>query len=253
MKENIRKIIIVALAAIFVFSLYKIIDIKLAQSREQEAFEELKEEIKPEPAEKEVSENIEKEPEKIEYTEYKSLYDENPDFAAWIKNPAINVDYPVMWTPKKADYYIRRDFNKEDALAGTPFIGKNGDVDSDLFIIYAHNMSNSTMFSNLDYYKDEEFYRENPRFSLTTITEEREYEIFSALKTKVPIEDGPAFYNYSGKLTEEEYNEIKNWLIENSIYDTGVNPLFGEQILILSTCAYHTDDGRFLVAARRVK
>lgn len=85
MKENIRKIIIVALAAIFIFSLYKIIDIKLAQSKEQEAFEELKKETKPEPEEKEISENIEKEPEKIEYTEYKSLYDENPDFAAWIK------------------------------------------------------------------------------------------------------------------------------------------------------------------------
>ena len=36
-----------------------------------------------------------------------------------------------------------------------------------------------------------------------------------------------------------------------SHYDTGIIPEYGDQILMLSTCSYHTENGRLVVAARR--
>lgn len=54
-----------------------------------------------------------------------------------------------------------------------------------------------------------------------------------------------------GSLDEEQYAEIVGWLTEQSLYDLGDAPENGEQIIILSTCSYHTDEGRFLVAAYR--
>ena len=38
-----------------------------------------------------------------------------------------------------------------------------------------------------------------------------------------------------------------------SVYDTGITPQFGDDIIALSTCNYHTEDGRFVVVARMNK
>ena len=38
----------------------------------------------------------------------------------------------------------------------------------------------------------------------------------------------------------------------HSDYDTEIVPEYEDQILMLSTCSYHTKNGRFVVAARRV-
>jgi sortase B len=43
-----------------------------------------------------------------------------------------------------------------------------------------------------------------------------------------------------------------NWLRGHSDYDTEIVPEYEDQILMLSTCSYHTKNGRFVVAARRV-
>ena len=36
-----------------------------------------------------------------------------------------------------------------------------------------------------------------------------------------------------------------------ALYDTGVTAEYGDQLLTLSTCNYHTGDGRFVVVARK--
>lgn len=58
------------------------------------------------------------------------------------------------------------------------------------------------------------------------------------------------YYYQSGYLSERKFSELTSWLITNSLYDTGIVPIYGDQIVILSTCSYHTDNGRFIVAAR---
>lgn len=35
-----------------------------------------------------------------------------------------------------------------------------------------------------------------------------------------------------------------------SLYDLGVTAEYGDRLLTLSTCNYHTEDGRFVVVAR---
>ena len=55
-----------------------------------------------------------------------------------------------MLTPNEPDYYLYRSFDKTESSSGTPFIGEGGDINSDVFIIYGHNMKNDTMFGTLD-------------------------------------------------------------------------------------------------------
>ena len=64
-------------------------------------------------------------------------------------------------------------------------------------------------------------------------------------------ESGFCYYGYVGDLTEEQFEEYVSQTCAASAYDTGIVPGYGEQILMLSTCSYHTENGRLVVAARR--
>ena len=187
--------------------------------------------------------------------QYEKIYEMNSDFIGWLSVPNTSIDYPVMFTPNAPEYYIRRAFDKTRSQSGTPFIGQNGDTDGDFFIIYGHNMKNDTMFGMLDKYTDKKFWEENKTIYFNTLYEYRQYEVFAAVKTTVLHTDeaGVRYYNYAGKLSEAEYKELTDWLMENSVYDTDICPVYGEQILVLSTCSYHTDNGRFIVAARQIR
>ena len=185
---------------------------------------------------------------------YETLKAQNTDFAAWLTVPGTDIDYPVMYTPDDPEYYLHRAFDQSDSVSGTPFIGEGGSPESDLFIIYGHNMKNGTMFGTLSRYEDPDFYREHSTLTLASAEGEDVYEIFAAVETRVLYagEAGYRYYSHAGALTEADFVELTGWLTKNALYSTGVVPSLGEQIVILSTCSYQTENGRFLVAARKI-
>lgn len=258
-KSKLLKVLIIIFALGLIVSLSKFISIRYKGIKEEEAFEDLRQTVattkveassKPREDEVEVEIEAKKDTEAL-FTKYKVLKETNPDFCGWLKISDTAIDYPVMITQDQPRFYMRRGFDKEYSLSGTPFVGVNGDVDSDMFIIYAHNMSNGTMFSQLDSYKDQEFFEDHKRFSFTTINEERTYEVFASLKVKVPVENDLAYYEYSGDLADDDYEDLVNYLTANSLI-SAEGPSNREEILILSTCSYHTKDGRFIIAAKRI-
>lgn len=256
-KSKSLKVLIIIFALGLIISLSKFISIRYKGMKEEEAFENLRQTVetsKEEPRPVEVE--IEKEPEEEagpDFTKYKVLQETNPDFVAWLTIDGTVIDYPVMYTPEEPRYYMRRGFDKEYSLSGSPFIGQNGTIDTDMFIIYAHNMSNGTMFSKLDSYKDPDFYKDHKLITFTSVDEERTYEVFASLRVKVPVEDDLAYYEYSGDLSDEDYQDLVAYLERKSLIKTDSAPKEREQILILSTCSYHTRDGRFIIAAKRIK
>ena len=186
-------------------------------------------------------------------TEYAPLREQNPDFSGWLNLPGTKIDYPVMAPPDDPEFYLHHAFDRTESRSGTLFVGENASIDSDCFIVYGHNMKNDTMFGTLDLYQAPSFRAEHPEFTLTTITEQRTYEVFAAVYCRILYENeqGYRYYRQAGDLSEEEYSALVDYLKSQSIYDTEITPEYGEQIILLSTCSYHTDNGRFLVAARR--
>ncbi len=177
-------------------------------------------------------------------TPYQILYEQNPDFVGWLTVPGTRIDYPVMHTPENIEYYIYRAFDGSDSPSGTPFVGDHGSLEEDRCVIYGHNMADGTMFHDLLEYLEPDFWRENPTFTITTTTEVRTYEIFAAVQTRLlyPEETGLRYY----RLEEG----IESWLTQKSLYNTGITAQPGDSIVILSTCAYHTENGRFLIAGK---
>lgn len=210
--------------------------------------------------EQSVSNNLENtsEPSEIRtdiLSQYAELHEKNKDFIGWLSIRNTKINYPVMYTPEEPEYYLRRAFDGTSSQSGVPFVGANCTVDSDCFIIYGHNMKNDTMFGTLDKYKNPSFWSENSLFEFDTLDEKRSYKVFAVAKCRILNleEKGFRYYKSVGDLTKEEFTEQISWLKENALYDADITPVYGDQIIILSTCSNQTSTGRFIVAALLVE
>lgn len=122
------------------------------------------------------------------------------------------------------------------------------------FLIYGHRNKSGAMFENLLNYEKEAFYHEHKIINFTTLDEDTEYEIISAFRSKVYYKSDRnvfRYYYFVNASNENEYNNFVKNAKSASLYDTGVTANYGEQLLTLSTCAYHTEDGRFAVVAKK--
>lgn len=184
----------------------------------------------------------------------KLLAGQNPDFAGWLSIGETDLSYPVMYTPDDPEYYLHRGFDKAYAASGCLFIGEGSSPDSSHVVIYGHNMKNGTMFGALMAYAKKSYWQEHPIISFHTLAEDGEYEVIGTFYSRVYTDADEGvfrYYRYADLTNEQKFNQYIRQVKAASLYDTGVMAVYGDQILTLSTCSYHTDDGRFVVVARR--
>ncbi|WP_173471821.1 class B sortase [Eubacterium ruminantium] len=193
---------------------------------------------------------------KVQY-KYKNIFDKNNDFIGWLKIPGTNIDYPVMYTPDDEEYYLRRDFNKDYSIAGTLFVSAHSTVEnpSDNIIIYGHHMKTKTMFRELVDYEDEDFYKSHKYINFNTIFSDNKYEVIAAFKTNIKAKDDTSFkyYKFFNAASKEEFDEYVSNVKSLTPYNIPVTAEYGDKLITLSTCSYHTDDGRFVVVAKRIE
>ena len=245
-KQNkLKPFILGALAVVFIavlaFSLYNALIIYIPQKQEQAGFEELRQIAKQE----DNNDNDER---------FAELMAQNADFRGWLSIKDTDIDYPVVKPAEnEPEYYLHRDFNKNYSFSGTPFIGVGADENSDCFIIYAHNMKTDTMFGTLDGYADAEWAEKHAEIVFETPKERRVYRVFAAFQTKVGVADEFKYYEKVGSLSDGEYSEFLSEIKKNAKTEIGEFPTGKEQLLMLSTCSYHTGSGRFVTAAYRIE
>ena len=193
---------------------------------------------------------------KIPHYTLEELFSMNSDMVGWLTIPDTVVDYPVMHTPDDIEYYLHTDFDGYYSFSGCLFVGNNCDIDSDMFVIYGHNMNNGSMFGSIDYYTSYDYWTSHPDVILKTKDETRLYHIFAAFATKVYDEDDDSgafkYYYAVGDKTKEQYDQDVKDIIALSYFDSGIIPEYPAQIAYLSTCAYHDENGRFVLAAYRI-
>lgn len=190
---------------------------------------------------------------------YLPLLQKNSDLAAWLVIPGTQVDYPVLYTPEEPEYYLRKAFDGSYALSGSLFLGANCVPDGTNIIIYGHNMQDDTMFGGLDAYADEEYARAHQEITYDLIQPDGNYErltfaVMAAFYSRIgSVDEEDVFrYYYSTDLSDpDEFQYYIQEVMSASLYDLGVTAEYGDRLLTLSTCSYHTEDGRFVVVARQ--
>lgn len=192
-------------------------------------------------------------PEPVE-NPYQDSFLANEDMAAWLVVPDTRIDYPVMWTPRDENYYLRRSFDGGSDQNGCLILDTDSCVDpmTTNLIIHGHNMKSGAMFGELDKYKEESYFQEHREMQLHTEKGIHTYEVIAAFPSQVYLKTEQVFkfYQFFQADTQEEFDDFYDNIKALSLYDTGVTAEFGDHFLTLSTCSYHVDHGRFVVVAR---
>ena len=184
--------------------------------------------------------------------DFKDLLAKNNETVAWIKVNNTNVNYSVV---KHTDneYYLKHDFNKNSNYIGWVY----GDYRDDFqyfgtnTIIYAHNMTNKTMFGSLTWCLKDSWYtnEENHYIKLSTPYSNTVWRIFSIYTIKPEV-----YYLKTYFKDEVEHQEFLDTLKKRSIYDFKLDEdlTTDDKILTLSTC---TDEGtkRIVIHAKMIK
>ena len=189
--------------------------------------------------------------------EVKELQKENEDVKAWIKINDTNINYPVVQANDN-DYYLYRNYKKENSNYGSIFIDSNSNIENpnSNIIMYGHNMKDGSMFKDLLKYADEEYYNNHKYIEFVTNTSSSTYEIIAVFKSRIFYKNEKNVFRYyqcTNLNNEQDYNYYVNNCKELSLYDTGVNAEYGEQIITLITCEYSSENGRMVVVAKKAK
>lgn len=187
--------------------------------------------------------------------QYQTVYNSNKKLIGWLKIDDTNIDYPVMQCDDN-EFYLSHNFDSVEDKAGALFLDCNCNVikGNDNYIIYGHHLSSGKMFASLGDYESQSFYEKHKYIRFDTIYEEHLYQVMFAFRTKVYNEDDVVFkyYQFIDANSEEEFNSYMLEMSNNAFYETGVWAFYGDELLTLSTCDYHQENGRFVVVAKRI-
>ncbi len=222
--------------------------------------------------------------------EYATLYATNDDFIGWLNIPGTNVDYPIMqsdpseeFVPCKSydygwcdqctsilnnngegahEFYLHHSFDNYYSFAGTIFADYEGEFGPTTMpnntILYGHNMRYEHQFTALNNYRtDIGFLRLSPVINFDTLYQKNQYKIFSVFLTNTREDQGEVF-DYYNQVSFSSSAEFYNYVLEcmdRSMYETGVDIEYGDELLTLSTCdaSVGLEDMRLVVVARKVR
>ena len=256
MKNVITIILIVVCVAVLCFSGYQLLKYYGANRAAEKDFEEL---LPPEMVSADVADAEDEETgQKIGYEEllpyYEDLREQNSDMVGWLRIPGTDITYPVMQTKQNEEYYLSRDFKKEYSANGSLFASAASDVDvpSDAVIVYGHRMKSGSMFGKLGDYLDADFMSEHKSVVFDTFSERNKYNVYCVFSEEVGTENDFEYYNYHTFADETSFNgfmaQVKG-LMQMSNPEN--EPIYGDKILLLSTCEYTHENGRLVVVAVR--
>lgn len=213
----------------------------------------------------------EDESEPITYTmlsDYSALYAINNYLIGWLYVEGTVIDYPVVQTPEDEEMYLYLDFYGEHNTNGTLIMDTDsvvgvGTVEYDYqdgaspstnLIIHGHTMKSGKMFGNLSLYEDEEYGTEHSVICFDSLYEKREYELIAVFYSQVyyPEDEVFKYYKFFQADTQDEFDYWYENIKALSMYDTGDAAEFGDEFITLSCCAYHVEDGRFVVVGKRI-
>lgn len=188
--------------------------------------------------------------------EYKNLYIKNNSIVGWLTIDGTNIDYPVMQTIDN-EYYLTHDFEGNNDRNGALFLdaGCNVAFRSTNLIVYGHHMKSGKMFGNLKKYESEDYCKKHNLIFFDTIYEKGTYEVMYVFKDNIKDEGDVSFkyYQFINAVSVEEYNSNLKYMSEISLYDTGVEAEYGDDLLTLSTCNGSGATDRFVVVAKRIE
>lgn len=176
--------------------------------------------------------------------DFESLWAVNEDVVGWITVPGTRIDYPILHAEDN-EAYLHHNLEGEETVAGSIFLDCDDAADfSSLHnVIYGHHMKDGSMFKDVVYFKEQEYFDQHREVIIYTPEREIHLKTLAALYVKAePIRRKTSFKSREGF---EAY-------VEQMIQGAGAyaSPE-GEigRLYSLITCSYEFSDARTILYA----
>ncbi len=180
-----------------------------------------------------------------------------------LEMPSLEINYPVVQGSDN-EYYLTHTYDDRKNRAGAIFMDyrctHTAEYTSPNLVLYGHNQNDGTMFGKLKYYKNNvDFYKHSPMIYFNTDFEAGDYVIFGYFISNVhEYQDSSGevfhYHDYIETLNNEStFNWYMSEVQERNQIISPVDVVFGDRLLVLSTCSSEYNDSRFVVMARKLR
>lgn len=174
----------------------------------------------------------------------------------WIKMKNTPIDYPVVQNRSDADFYLYKNYKKENSRYGSIFVDSKCDLEKGCknILLHGHSMNNGTMFRSLIELTELDFYKTTPTFTYDMPGKIADWKIISVFRTNTLEEHGEIFeYLRPSFSCDEEFLNYVYQVKIRSLINIPVDVNENDELITLSTCSYEMKDFRTVIVARKVR
>lgn len=183
--------------------------------------------------------------------DFDGLWEINPEIYAWIEVPDTKINYPILQHEgEDQGYYLTRDLYGKSNQAGSIYTEdyNNKDFQDYHTVLYGHNMKNGSMFHNVRYFADREFFEEHRELYVYMPEKILKYEIIACYEYDDRHLLG--MFDYDDMEAYGEYlEEIMNPRSMYAMIREGWELDTDDKLLTLSTCIANKPNNRRLLQA----
>lgn len=164
------------------------------------------------------------------------LMQQNSHVKGWITIPDTAIDYPILQNEEDNEFYLHRDLNGKKLYSGSIFLDTTSTIDGPGIVsIYGHHMKAGykygTMFRDISKFQNPQFLKNHQEITIYTDTQIYHYTPVLCISRKAD----PYL-----RIQPEAQQELKSYFQEN--YNLNIQN--SDEVLVLITCAYNTNDAR---------
>lgn len=185
---------------------------------------------------------------------FSGLLQLNPETVGYL-SVGQDISLPVVQRKNDNTFYLNHNFEGEESNAGTLFLdGSNLLAPEDsCLIVYGHNMKNGSMFHKLLEYESYAHLSQNPLIYFDTIYKNRVYAPFAVFSASMDAGGKNYIDIRRFDLDEYSFDPFIERMRSLSLLDIPVDVRYGDSVLLLVTCEYTYDNGRFVLALRALR
>ncbi len=177
------------------------------------------------------------------FVDFDTLAEDCPDVVGWLYCPDTPLQYPVVQGADN-DYYLRRLLDGTWNINGSIFLDYRCPADFSGWnhILYGHNMKNDTMFGSLEKYRDQAYYDAHPFLYLLTPTRDYRIDLIAGYVTA-----GNDAVTYTLPESAEERDLFLENARQSSTFLAEADMNGEARLITFSTCVYDFENARYVL------
>lgn len=203
-------------------------------------------------------------------SDFLELYAENEHIVGWL-TMGESIDYPVVQYDN--EYYLTHNFFGKGDSNGTLFVNMDNRLwpRDDVLLIHGHNMKSGAMFGRLTRYEKYDYLCKYPIVTFRTIFDAEDVHYVPVAGFNASMIQGNSDYfdimqlNFENDIAEESasaeaagrqsaaFQQYLDDVRTLSLWESPVEVDVNDELLMLVTCSYKNEDGRFILICRKLR